>query len=146
VKRVLISIAATAAVALPAALANASGVRAELELRRTAVGTILVNARGFTVYAFSRDSRNKDACKAIRLCLSVWPPVTTSGEPLAGAGVSSDLIGTITLRTGVKQVTYGGRPLYTYIADRRPGQTTYVNLLQFGGRWPAVNAAGREVK
>jgi len=146
VRRVLISAAAAAAVASPAAFAHATGVRATLALRQTAVGTILVNARGFTVYAFSRDSRGKDACRAIRLCLSVWPPVTTTSRPLAGRGVRAALIGTITLGSGKKQVTYDGRPLYTYIADVRPGQTTYVNLFQFGGRWPAIDSAGRMVR
>jgi predicted lipoprotein with Yx(FWY)xxD motif len=146
VKRVLISVAVAAAVTLPAAFADAKGVRAKLELRRTAVGTILVNGRGFTVYAFARDSRNKDACQAIRLCLTVWPPVTTTGKPLAGPGVRANLIGTIRLRSGVKQVTYAGHPLYTYVADTRPAETFFVNIPQFGGRWPAVNSAGHDVK
>jgi predicted lipoprotein with Yx(FWY)xxD motif len=146
VSRVLFLLAATAVVALPTALADASAVRAKLQLRHTRLGTILVNSRGFTVYAFSRDSRDKDACQAIHVCLNAWPPVTTTTRPIAGPGVRAALIGTITLRGGAKQVTYRGRPLYTYIGDRSPGQTTYVNLLQFGGRWPAVNAAGREVK
>ena len=56
------------------------------------------------------------------------------------------MIGVITLKNGTRQVTYAGRPLYTYIADTSPGQTSFVNIFQFGGRWPAVNAAGREVK
>jgi hypothetical protein len=43
-------------------------------------------------------------------------------------------------------VTYAGHPLYRYIADTGPGQTSYINILQFGGRWPAVNGAGHEVK
>jgi hypothetical protein len=43
-------------------------------------------------------------------------------------------------------VTYAGHPLYRYIADTAPGQTYFINILQFGGRWPAVNAAGQEVK
>ena len=50
------------------------------------------------------------------------------------------------LKNGKKRLTYGGHPLYTYGGDSGPGQTFYVNFLQFGGRWPAVNAAGGEVK
>lgn len=145
-RRVVISVAVTVAVAVPAALADASGMRAKLELRRTAVGTILVNGRGFTLYAFSRDGRNKDACQAIRDCLNAWPPVKTTGRPLAGLGVDAALIGTTRLRSGAKQVTYDGHPLYTYIGDTSPGETSFVNILQFGGRWPAVNAAGHDVK
>jgi predicted lipoprotein with Yx(FWY)xxD motif len=129
-----------------ATLASASTGPAKLGLRKTSVGTILVNSRGFTLYAFTRDSRNHDACVQIKHCLSLWPVVATRGRPVAGKGVNPHLIGTITLRGGTRQVTYAGHPLYTYAGDTRPGQTFYVNFLQFGGRWPAVNAAGKAVK
>jgi predicted lipoprotein with Yx(FWY)xxD motif len=144
---VLILIATTAVTAsLTATLAVASGSPAKLQLRRTGVGTILVNGRGFTLYAFTRDGHARDSCAGIPGCLGAWPPVTTSGKPLAGPGVRTGLIGTITLKGGVKQVTYAGHPLYTYAGDSGPGQTFYVNFFQFGGRWPAVSAAGLEVK
>ena len=110
------------------------------------MGTILVNSGGFTVYAFTRDGRNKDNCAQVSGCLSVWPPVTTTDKAIAGRGVGARLIGAITLKNGLKQVTYAGHPLYTYVADSGPGQPFYVNVSQFGGRWPAVNSAGGEVK
>lgn len=132
--------------ALSAGVAGAGARRAELRLRKTSVGTILVNSRGFTLYAFTLDKRNRDACAKIAHCLAAWPPVTTSGKALAGPGVRRGLIGTLTLKGGVKQVTYAGHPLYTYVGDSSPGQTYYVNFFQFGGYWPAVNAAGQEVK
>jgi predicted lipoprotein with Yx(FWY)xxD motif len=146
VRRTLTLVAAALVAALTTASASAGGSRAKLQLRRTSLGTILVNSRGFTVYAFTIDRRNKDNCAKVSGCLSVWPPVTTSGKAIAGRGVSSRLIGTITLKNGVKQVTYAGKPLYTYVADSDPGQTFYVNVSEFGGRWPAVNAPGNEVK
>lgn len=138
---------ATLAVALIApALAGAGGTRTKLQLRKTGAGTILVNSRGFTLYAFTTDRRNYDSCIVQPGCLTAWPALTTGAQPIAGRGVKSRLIGTIKLGNGSRQVTYAGRPLYTYIADRSPGQTSFVNIFQFGGRWPAVNAAGREVK
>lgn len=70
----------------------------------------------------------------------------TAGRPVAGRGVRSSLIGTIALSAGLRQVTYAGHPLYTYIADIGPGEITYVNIPQFGGLWPAMDAAGHEVK
>lgn len=146
-RRMLIVLAAAlAASGGLAAVAGASGGRAKLQLRKTSAGTILVNGRGFTLYAFTRDSKNHDACAKINNCLALWPAVTTSGKPTAGKGVHSGLIGTITLKSGAKQVTYAGHPLYTYVADNGPGQTFYINFFQFGGRWPALNASGREVK
>jgi predicted lipoprotein with Yx(FWY)xxD motif len=147
VRRILTLIAATAvATSLATTLAGASGSRAKLQLRKTSIGKILVNGRGFTVYAFTRDGRNKDACATITGCLSIWPAVKTTGKPVAGPGVKSSLIGTITLKGGAKQVTYNGHPLYTYTGDTQPGETSYVNQSQFRGRWLAVNAAGRELK
>lgn len=146
-KRVLTIIATAVLVAtLPTALAGASGRQAKLQLRQTKVGTILVNGRGFTLYAFTRDSRNRDACVKVKGCLGAWPALTTGGKPIAGRGVSAALIGTINVKGVGTQVTYAGQPLYTYIGDTSPGSTFYVNLLQFGGRWPALNAGGQRIK
>jgi predicted lipoprotein with Yx(FWY)xxD motif len=144
-RRIMITLATVAAIALAVTgVASAGGSRAKLLLRKTKVGTILVNSKGFTVYAFTRDSRNVDRCKGS--CATVWPLVTTNGKAIAGPGVKARLIGTITPRRGVHQVTYAGHPLYTYLGDSRPGQTSYVNFFQFGGFWPALNAAGHEVR
>jgi predicted lipoprotein with Yx(FWY)xxD motif len=146
-KRILTVMLATAlAISLTTSLASAGSTRAKLQLRKTSVGTILVNARGFTLYAFTKDGRNQDNCAKIPSCLGAWPVVATSGKAIAGPGVKASLIGTISLKGGTKQVTYAGHALYTYVGDSGPGSTFYVNFLQFGGYWPAVNAAGREVK
>jgi predicted lipoprotein with Yx(FWY)xxD motif len=131
------------------AIAGTHAKRTKIELRKTSVGTILVTSRGFTIYVFTKDKKNHDACAAIAHCESTWPPVVTVGKPVAGKGLKSSLFGTIKvkgLKKNQRQVTYAGHPLYTYIADSKPGQTTYVNFDQFGGHWPAINSAGHEVK
>ncbi len=70
-----------------------------------------------------------------------------SGQgPWPEPGIKRGLIGTIKLASGVKQVTYAGHPLYTYIGDSGPGDTSYVGFSQFGGTWFALNAAGHAVK
>jgi predicted lipoprotein with Yx(FWY)xxD motif len=132
------------ALLVAATAALGAGQRAKLKLVNTSLGKIVANGRGFTVYMFTRDRRNKDNCSSP--CKGVWPPVTTSGKPIAGPGIKRALIGTIPLRRGVRQVTYAGHPLYTYSADGGPGSTFYVGFNQFGGRWFALNAAGRAVK
>ena len=133
-------------IAVPAAApAGAHSGRAKVELRRTAVGTILVNSRGFTIYAFTRDGRNRDNCAASRPCINVWPPVTTLGAPIAGPGVRSSLLGTIPLKGGGRQVTYAGRPLYYYVGDRRPGQILCQGVAEFGGTWDVVAPDGRAI-
>jgi predicted lipoprotein with Yx(FWY)xxD motif len=142
-KRVSILLACIAMLAA-ATTAVAAGHRAKLKLANTDLGKIVVNGGGFTVYMFTADRRNKDNCSTG--CKSVWPPVTTSGRAVAGPGIKRRLIGSISLGHGVRQVTYAGHPLYTYIADGGPGDTSYVGFNQFGGRWFALNAGGHAVK
>jgi predicted lipoprotein with Yx(FWY)xxD motif len=138
------AVAIAAAVAAGSASAGAS--RSTLKLRKTSVGTILVNGRGFTVYTFTKDRRNQNNCQNVSGCSGVWPVVSGASKPSLGPGVKASMVRTIALKGGAKQLTYGGHPLYTYVGDGGPGQTSYVNFSQFGGRWPAVNGAGREVK
>lgn len=119
---------------------------AKVQLRKTKLGRILVNSSGFTLYRFTLDSRNKDKCAMVSECPQVWPPLTSSGRPIAGPGVNSSLLSTIRLPSGKKQVTYAGHPLYLYAPSSERGETAYVGAEQFGGVWDAVNAAGRAVK
>jgi predicted lipoprotein with Yx(FWY)xxD motif len=118
----------------------------KVQLRSTSLGKILVNGAGFTLYRFTRDSRNRNACVTISGCPEVWPALSTSGTPTAGPGVKASLLSTITLPGGAKQVTYAGHPLYLYAPASGPGETSYVGEVQFGGTWLAVNAAGNTVK
>jgi predicted lipoprotein with Yx(FWY)xxD motif len=106
---------------------------------------LLVNSRGFTVYAFSRDHGRRDVCVSIKNCTKFWPPVLTNGAPRAGRGVKRSLLGTTRIPGG-EQVTYAGHPLYTYIADPSPGSTFYVNKFALGGYWPGLRASGALVK
>jgi predicted lipoprotein with Yx(FWY)xxD motif len=148
-KRMTILSLATAAI-LPVGISQAAtgahaARAAQLQLRHTALGSILVNRAGHTLYLFTRDSRNHDRCAAIAGCTGIWPLVTTTGTPTLGPGVKRSLVGTIKV-AGARQVTYAGHPLYTYIADSGPGDTSYVGQSQFGGKWYALNAAGHIVK
>ncbi len=129
-----------------AGAASASKPPAQLKLHKTSLGTILVDRGGFTVYEFTRDKGAHNSCIKLSHCPTAWPALTTSGKPLAGAGVNRKLLGTITLSRGVKQVTYAGHPLYTYAGDSGPAQTFYVGVSAFGGSWYALNAGGHAVK
>jgi predicted lipoprotein with Yx(FWY)xxD motif len=123
-----------------------AGRVAKVQLRHTSLGKILVDASGFTLYRFTKDARNKDACVKISGCTNTWPPLRTSGNPIAGPGVRASLLSTIRLPGGAKQVTYAGHPLYDYAPASERGETAYVSATQFGGTWYAVNAAGSTVK
>ncbi|HEV2981312.1 MAG TPA: hypothetical protein VGX51_07750 [Solirubrobacteraceae bacterium] len=119
---------------------------AKVQLRHTELGKILVNASGFTLYHFSRDPRNKDTCMGVENCSEVWPPLLTSGRPIAGSGLKSSLLSSIRLPNGRRQVTYAGHPLYMYSPSTERGETSYVGFSSYGGTWYALNAAGKSVK
>jgi predicted lipoprotein with Yx(FWY)xxD motif len=129
-----------------AGVASAASSAAKIDLRKTNLGKLLVNAKGRTLYTFTEDKRNKDVCVKIKLCTSTWPPVTTKRKPVAGPGIQKSRLGTIKLPNGKQQVTYFGHPLYTYTGDFGPGQTDYVGISMFGGRWFGETAAGKAVK
>jgi hypothetical protein len=57
----------------------------------------------------------------------------------AGSGVKASKLGSIK-RHGVRQVTYRGKALYTYIGDSGPGQVNG-NLTDAWGKWTAVVTA-----
>src|ERR1700733_12116107 len=129
--------------ATPSAVA-AGAKPATVNLRSTSIGKILVNKRGFTLYAFLADKRNKDNCVTRSGCTGLWPLFTTHGKPKAGKGVNRSMLGTIKVN-GKMQVTYNGHPLYGYSADTSPGSTSYVGVSQFGAKWKALNASGKLV-
>jgi predicted lipoprotein with Yx(FWY)xxD motif len=142
--------AATSTAAVASSAGGAARARdsraAKIQLRRTGVGKVLVDGSGFTLYRFSKDPRNSDTCVKISECTNLWPPLISSGRPLAGPGVRAKLLSSIKLPGGGRQVTYAGHPLYRYAAATEKGETGYVGAQQFGGSWYAVNAAGGSVK
>jgi predicted lipoprotein with Yx(FWY)xxD motif len=147
VHRLVATLAVLGAGAVPIASASAAAAGpAKVSLKKTALGMILVNGRGRTLYAFTKDSKNKDRCMTTPGCTGTWPAVTSHGKPTAGPGVRSSKLSTIRLSNGSHQVTYAGHPLYTYVGDSSAGETDYVGVTAFGGTWLAVNAAGKMVK
>lgn len=151
-RRVLLA-AVTASLVGASAVALASATKpAKVVLYKTSIGKILVcgsgcptGQTGYTVYAYTKDSKNKDVCQQNRYCLQSWPPVLTKGRPIAGSGVKQSLLGQIKLKGGKFQVTYAGHPIYTYVGDSSKHETSFVNYYQFGGYWPGLNASGQEL-
>lgn len=134
------------ALAATGAAPSISAKRVTVRLERTSLGKILVDGSGYTLYLFTRDRRRVDRCTKVSGCLSVWPALTTATlKPVAGRGVRSSLLGTIKFHGDVRQVTYAGHPLYGYVLDFGPRSTFYVGTEEYGGRWNAVNAAGKAV-
>ena len=117
---------------------------AVVALGKTALGKVLVDARGRTLYLFEKDKRGRSACYGA--CATYWPPLLSSAKPRAARGVRASLLGVTKRTDGKRQVTYAGHPLYMYVGDTKAGQTTGEGLTDFGGSWDAVAASGRSVE
>ena len=138
------SAALIASVAAALALAGAAQTgRAKVAIVKSPLGRILVDSKGVTLYDFVKDKGTASACYGA--CAALWPPLTTKGKPVAGPGVRASLLGTTKRKDGTLEVTYGGHPLYYFVTDRKPGQTTGQGVDQFGGPWWVISAAGREI-
>ncbi|MDR2987454.1 MAG: hypothetical protein LBV34_21715 [Nocardiopsaceae bacterium] len=110
------------------------------------VGTVLVDRSGKTLYSPQQEKSGKIMCTGS--CLSFWFPVAVAGgtQPQAPPGVSGTL-GTIHRGDdGVTQLTYNGRPLYTFRLDQAPGDLHGNNFTdKFDGTsftWQVISANG----
>jgi predicted lipoprotein with Yx(FWY)xxD motif len=138
--------AATLVAATAATFALAGGQTqggARLHIAKTKLGRILVDSRGITLYDFVKDKGKTSVCYGA--CAALWPPLITHGKPVAGRGVKRSLLGTTKRNDGKLEVTYGGHPLYYFVTDRKPGQTTGQGVNQFGGPWWVLSPKGKEI-
>jgi predicted lipoprotein with Yx(FWY)xxD motif len=115
---------------------------AKVSKTKSDIGTILVGTNGRTVYLFEKDKTPKSTCSGP--CAAAWPPLTTSGQPTAGTGVTSAKLTTVKRSDGTQQVVYNGHPLYYYAGDAKAGQTNGQGLDQFGAEWYSLTPAGNK--
>lgn len=109
-KRFLLAAALAALATLPvAAQSLPSGVAVS--------GGMLVDGRGMTLYTFDKDTPGKSVCNGP--CLVNWPALAAPADAAAMGDwtvVSRD--------DGARQWAYKGKPLYTFIQDKKPGDMT----------------------
>ena len=113
-----------------------------VRVAKSSLGSILVNSSGRTLYLFKADVGAKSACTGA--CAAAWPPLLTTGKPTAGAGLTASKLATTTRPGGKQQVTYNGHPLYLFIQDKKPGQTTGQGVTAFGAPWFALTPTGNQ--
>jgi predicted lipoprotein with Yx(FWY)xxD motif len=103
-----------------------------LTIRNTPLGQVLVEASGYVVYTYAKDPKNgTPTCTGS--CNTTWGPVI--GIPQVTQGITiPGSFAVVTTPSGKKQVTYNGKPLYTY-KDAGPLVTTGNGT---GGVWYVV--------
>jgi predicted lipoprotein with Yx(FWY)xxD motif len=106
------------------------------------IGNVLVDSTGKALYSPDEEANGKVLCTGA--CTSFWMPLAAGGgTPAAVPGVAN--LGVVDRPDGTKQVTAGGRPLYTFTEDS-PGNIKGNDFSDaFGSQhftWHAVLADG----
>jgi predicted lipoprotein with Yx(FWY)xxD motif len=148
---VAIAVLVAAAVAVVVATSGASTTKSTpgapagsaISVSQTSLGPTLVDANGRTLYLFQADKPNVSNLSAAGQ--AIWPPFTATTTPRALNGAIAGRIAAIAQPGGAAQVTYNGHPLYYYVGDRNPGQTTGQGLNQFGALWYVLSPRGSAV-
>jgi predicted lipoprotein with Yx(FWY)xxD motif len=117
---------------------------ATLMTKTGSAGTYLTDGAGKSLYLFALDSGGKSACNGA--CAAAWPPLTTTGNASASAGVTGSMLTTFKRDDGSTQVVYNGHPLYYYVGDTSAGQTNGQGLNNFGGVWSLVTPQGTAIQ
>lgn len=133
----------TGSTAPPASETPASGGSGATEVQSedSALGTILADSKGNTLYVFMNDTSDTSTCTGD--CAASWPALIAKGEVKGGGAVDASLLGTSARDDGTMQVTYNGHPLYHFSGDQAPGDT---NGQGIGGIWFVVSPAGDPIK
>jgi predicted lipoprotein with Yx(FWY)xxD motif len=152
-KGLIISGAALAAAAIVlAGCGSGSGSNSSSAARQTGTvtvsaksiggaGQVLVDSSGRALYVNDQEKGGMVLCKGG--CVSIWMPLTVHGAPKAGSLTGK--LGVLARSNGVKQVTFNGKPLYTFAEDQ-PGKVNGDGARDaFGGQqfsWHVVHANG----
>lgn len=103
-----------------------------------ALGRVLTDSAGFTLYRFDEDSASPPRSRCEGDCAKAWPVVAAEGAT-APPGTDAALLGEVARPDGVRQLTVAGRPVYRYAKDTRAGEAKGQGV---GGTWFAAAPDG----
>ncbi|WP_238016076.1 hypothetical protein KZZ52_49730 [Dactylosporangium sp. AC04546] len=113
--------AATSAAASPTPAASPTSAGGTLTVATTPLGKVLADGQGYVLYLFDKDTATTSTC--VDQCAVNWPPVAAPVTAAAGVTLPG-AVTAITRPDGSSQAAYDGHPLYRWIKDTAPGQTT----------------------
>ena len=132
--------ASSAVSAVSSAIAGATGP-AVVGTATGALGTFLVDGKGMTLYMYVPDTAGVSTC--YDKCAVAWPPQLTTGAPTASGGADKSKLSTTARTDGATQVKYGDWPLYYWVKDTAPGDTTGQGVQDV---WYVVGVDGQPIK
>ncbi len=90
-------------------------------MMETTAGNVLATPSGMTLYTYDKDVETKSTCTGD--CAQAWPPF------IGGAGAQPGAFLTLFDRgDGTKQWAANGKPLYTFVQDKKPGEVKGENF------------------
>jgi predicted lipoprotein with Yx(FWY)xxD motif len=114
----LLAIVAGALIGSPGATAKETERVVELAHSPALGKTVLTNKRHRTLYTLSVETNGKFICTGS--CLSTWHPLIVPPRVKPTGPVK---LGTVKRPNGGRQVTFHGRPLYSFDGDMAKGET-----------------------
>jgi predicted lipoprotein with Yx(FWY)xxD motif len=113
-----------------------AGKTREIKLKTVKVKghPILATSSGHSLYSLSVEKNGKFVCTRASGCLALWHPLMV---PKGATPTGPVKLGTVKRPEGGTQVTFHGRPLYTYAPDTKPGEAQGEGLKDVG-TWHAV--------
>jgi len=133
--------AAAPSAAAPSVEAPAAAVTT-LALADSALGKIVVDGQGKTLYMFEPDD-GKAAPTCVADCATNWPALIATGAPTLGDGITAAAATVARTDGGGDQVKLGDYFLYYFAADKAAGDT---NGQGVGSKWFVVGADGEPIK
>ena len=97
---------------------------------------VLANLKGRTLYSLSVEKHGKFICTGA--CTSTWHPLLVPAGTQPKGPVA---LGTVERPEGKTQVTFKGRPLYTFFGDTEAGQANGEGFIDVG-TWHAATVPG----
>ena len=128
----------------PAPLAPA-GAATLTTANKAPYGSYVVDAAGRALYILegTRGRPGTNRCDAA--CLQVWPAIRAAGPQVAGGRLNPAMIAVVP-GYGGPQVSYAGWPLYYYVRDRVPSDTTGHYVRDQWGTWYLLSPSGEPIR
>lgn len=103
----------------------------------SALGTVLVDSQGMTLYHLSGEQNGKFICTS-SACVGIWHPLIAPSGGAPSGEVGS--LGAVKRPDGTVQVTYKGTPLYTFTGDQKSGETKGQGIKDVG-TWSVIETS-----
>lgn len=133
--------AAPAAQGTTSGAATTSGIT-ELKKSATALGDVVSDGSGMTLYMFTKDTKGATTSACTGQCLAAWPLAIAGADLPTLTGVTGE-VATIDTADGRKQLTLSGWPLYYFANDKAPGAVLGQGV---NNVWYVLDPAGNPVK